>query len=437
MAQEVAPGKTGMRFRPAHMQPQTDATDDDSEAHGTPRKSASSRPPTSSQKSGRKRGASAQEVALKASKSTGALATGPPRSALSVGPLRSWIFPAVLTVGSICSGMLTDHFARADAGYPTEMAFWCEMDQHARRFINANVPNVLNFADACSEEFLRQAPAVDVLSAGFPCQPWSQMGDHLGMDDVRGVVIIAIILYMKFRLPRIVILENVRGLLTMHLEFFVALLEHIKGIIDPRSGKAAYSVRWKMLNSKLHGGIPQDRLRVYIVCILNCGKAIARFTWPTEIPAKGLASIFDKGGRQTVKLRTYADYPMPNGAVLRKNLTAAIKRVTELAEADGKNPVGIPAIVDTQATSLALGLNATTTLTNSRGKALAFWSLQHGRPLSVSELMRLQGFDPDELVVNVSPNQMGGLLGNAYTKTVYGRVLGAAVEAARNVAPTV
>ena len=68
-------------------------------------------------------------------------------------------------------------------------------------------------------------------------------------------------------------------------------------------------------------------------------------------------------------------------------------------------------------------------LTKTRGQSHAFWSMQHGRPLTVREMCRLQGLNPDWLNVNVSSKQMGGLLGNGFACTVLARIIAAAIEA--------
>ena len=90
----------------------------------------------------------------------------------------------------------------------------------------------------------------------------------------------------------------------------------------------------------------------------------------------------------------------------------------------------LAAEVDIQGSNSNVGIEYAPCLTRARGSALAFWSLQHARALTVSELMRLQGFDPGQLWLNVTPNQMGALLGNAFTGTVCAAVMDAALKAA-------
>ena len=88
-----------------------------------------------------------------------------------------------------------------------------------------------------------------------------------------------------------------------------------------------------------------------------------------------------------------------------------------------------PVVVDTSSSTPAVMTPYATTLTRARGNSLAWWSLQLGRKLTASELIRVQGVPPARVVMNVSPNQMGGLLGNAFTKPVIDRVIEQATAA--------
>ena len=90
----------------------------------------------------------------------------------------------------------------------------------------------------------------------------------------------------------------------------------------------------------------------------------------------------------------------------------------------------LAAEVDTQGSLPNIGIEHAPCLTRTRGLSLAFWSLQHARALTASELMRIQGFDPSQLWLNISANQMGALLGNAFTGTVCAAVMDAALKAA-------
>ena len=74
--------------------------------------------------------------------------------------------------------------------------------------------------------FLENAPRVEILTSGFPCQPFSLAGKGGGRSDPRGLVVFHVLQYVQKNLPRIVILENVNGLLsTKHAELMILILE--------------------------------------------------------------------------------------------------------------------------------------------------------------------------------------------------------------------
>ena len=103
--------------------------------------------------------------------------------------------------------------------------------------------------------------------------------------------------------------------------------------------------------------------------------------------------------------------------------------IHDKAREEGEDPTPYPVVVDTNASSPDAMTRWTPTLTHAGGRSLSWWSLQHGRRLTISELMRVQGVPPSSVVMNVSPQQMGGLLGNAFTKPVIDGVIDQATAA--------
>jgi DNA (cytosine-5)-methyltransferase 1 len=99
----------------------------------------------------------------------------------------------------------------------------------------------------------------DILCAGFPCQPFSQCGNHKGFDDERGTLFFSIMKFIKFHKPKIIILENVQG-----------LLKHDNGrtfqIIKTKIETEKYIVGYKVLKCSDYG-IPQMRKRLFIIGI--------------------------------------------------------------------------------------------------------------------------------------------------------------------------
>lgn len=101
----------------------------------------------------------------------------------------------------------------------------------------------------------------DILCAGFPCQPFSQCGQHKGFEDERGTLFFNIMKFVKFHKPKIIILENVQG-----------LLAHDNGntfqTIKTQIESEHYIVGHRVLKCSDYG-IPQMRKRLIIVGIRN------------------------------------------------------------------------------------------------------------------------------------------------------------------------
>ncbi len=64
------------------------------------------------------------------------------------------------------------------------------------------------------EKNISRIPKHDILCAGFPCQPFSQAGKRMGVEDKRGNLFNEIIKILQFRRPKFLLLENVPHLST-------------------------------------------------------------------------------------------------------------------------------------------------------------------------------------------------------------------------------
>ena len=276
----------------------------------------------------------------------------------------------------------------------------------------------------------------DVLTAGFPCQPYSSAGKGMGLLDERNRAhtIFPLLEYIKLQQPRVVMLENVSGLLKQHKETLIAILEALKSIRDNMTGGQCYAVSYRLLNTQ-NFNVPQHRERVYIVCIKLCGRRTVPFTWPTGASGSprtfSLSECFDADRRQ---LATYTDYPKFSGGTIQKNVASALNKLKAEAQARNVRAEDIAAILDSGSSRLNLGIGHCPCLTHSRCKASGFLSMQHGMPLTKSEMLRLQGFTPIDIsTMNldvVGSAALGGMIGNAFGKCVCTEVLKAAIEAA-------
>ena len=123
-----------------------------------------------------------------------------------------------------------------------------------------------NFGDSCLVEGdIRKIPVTsipdfDVLTAGFPCQPFSVAGRQKGFDDKRGNLFFEITRIIDAKRPKVVFLENVPN-----------LMEHDEGrtflVIFNSLAQFGYTVYYKVMAANEYGNLPQIRKRIYITAI--------------------------------------------------------------------------------------------------------------------------------------------------------------------------
>ena len=105
---------------------------------------------------------------------------------------------------------------------------------------------------------------VDVLTAGFPCQPFSNAGSRKGTKDPRGTLYQRTFDFIEKLQPKAVVFENVRGILSTKTENGKLIDE----IVDTLTNKYEYHVSYRLLNFS-HFGVPQNRIRVILIAIKN------------------------------------------------------------------------------------------------------------------------------------------------------------------------
>lgn len=148
-------------------------------------------------------------------------------------------------------------FALEKAGIPFKCIGYSEIDKFAIQCYEQNHGKIKNFGD-CRKIIPNNLPDFDLLTAGFPCQSFSAAGKGLGEQDTRGTLFHDIIRIAEIKKPKLMLLENVKGLtFKKHRKTFNKILSELTRI--------GYSVHWKILNSKEHG-IPQNRERIFFAC---------------------------------------------------------------------------------------------------------------------------------------------------------------------------
>lgn len=125
-------------------------------------------------------------------------------------------------------------------------------------------------------------PAHDVLFGGFPCQPFSIIGDMRGFEDTRGTLFFDIARILAHHRPRAFVLENVKMLVGHRQgQTLGRIMESLRDI--------GYQASFRVLNA-LDFGLPQKRERVFIVGFLEP----TNFLWPQGgIEMKPLSKILE------------------------------------------------------------------------------------------------------------------------------------------------
>mmetsp|Transcript_3901 Transcript_3901/g.8586 ORF Transcript_3901/g.8586 Transcript_3901/m.8586 type:complete len:537 (+) Transcript_3901:74-1684(+) len=168
-----------------------------------------------------------------------------------------------------------------------------EIDPHAasiyRRNFSSSGCHLLeaDILDVCAEKDI--PPDIDILTGGFPCQPFSKRGEQRGLCDEKGQLYQEIVRVLRASRPKSFIFENVSGLVSMGLagarERFGGhgrrkedgevgvVFQTILGAFED----CGYDVTWNMCNSRHY--VAQQRERVFIV---GLRKDLARehdFNW--------------------------------------------------------------------------------------------------------------------------------------------------------------
>lgn len=118
------------------------------------------------------------------------------------------------------------------------------------------------FGDITKETVKSHIPRqFDLLSAGFPCQPFSISGHMKGFEDTRGTLIYDVFDIMDRHRPPVVLLENVK-----HLKYHNG--GRTLSVILSNIRKMGYYVDWRILNATSFG-VPQNRERIIIIATLG------------------------------------------------------------------------------------------------------------------------------------------------------------------------
>lgn len=174
-----------------------------------------------------------------------------------------------------------------------------EFDKSAQRSYGMN-HGVVPFGDITLQENKNRIPDnVDVLCAGFPCQPFSMAGLRQGFaDKAKGTLFYDLRNIIAAKKPKIILLENVPGLLSIHNkdeEGNSLPGKTIDTIISILKDELNYYVPVPQILNACRFGVPQNRDRVFIVGFLEHSGVDYDFPTGKGIPEKHFGDIREKG----------------------------------------------------------------------------------------------------------------------------------------------
>jgi DNA (cytosine-5)-methyltransferase 1 len=115
-----------------------------------------------------------------------------------------------VTVGTDCSGIDAPIEALTQLKILFKHKWSCENDKFARMSIEANYNPEIMYEDISNRNH-KLLPSVDIYVCGFPCQPFSFLGDYLGLHDKRSKIMDHCIQVIRLKKPKLFVLENVKG----------------------------------------------------------------------------------------------------------------------------------------------------------------------------------------------------------------------------------
>jgi DNA (cytosine-5)-methyltransferase 1 len=173
-----------------------------------------------------------------------------------------------MRIADLFCGIGSFHHSSKELGMTC--VFACDIDAHVRKVYKENW-GLEPEGDITT--LTLPIPEHDILCGGFPCQPFSQIGQHRGTDDTRGRLVDYIIAILNQNKPKACVLENVPALLTSENGDTYAEINHMLQ-------EAGYKVDSKILKAS-DFGIPQMRKRLFIVAIRS--DISKSFQFPNEI----------------------------------------------------------------------------------------------------------------------------------------------------------
>ena len=207
-----------------------------------------------------------------------------------------------MKLGSFCTGYGGLDMA-VEAHFGADLTWYSEVDKDCNQLLAHHWPGVPNLGDLTTIDWGQVEP-VDIMCAGFPCQPFSTAGKREGENDER-----AIFAYIADAIgvlrPGIVVLENVSGLLTLGGP----------GVVGTLAG-LGYDLRWGLVRAA-DAGAPHRRARWFCIATDTAGVGLGERTGSGESKPTGQRRDGPGHGHRTAPTDSDRErFPQPKRATL-------------------------------------------------------------------------------------------------------------------------
>ena len=172
-----------------------------------------------------------------------------------------------MRVGSLFTG-----YGGLDIAVGGDLAWYAEIEPAACQVLAHHYPDVPNLGDITAINWAEVEP-VDIITGGYPCQPFSHAGNRKGKNDERHLWPNVLTAIRAIR-PSYAILENVSGHITLGFADVLADLAQI-----------GWDAEWGTFRAS-DVGAPHRRERIFIVATNPSGDGHGQ-----QLHARGMASV--------------------------------------------------------------------------------------------------------------------------------------------------
>jgi DNA (cytosine-5)-methyltransferase 1 len=268
-----------------------------------------------------------------------------------------------------------------------------DMVETSKQIYDLNFNHSLTLGDLNNIK-VEDIPKHDILTGGFPCQPFSIAGKQEGFQDKRSNVFWKILEIVDYHKPSCIILENVKNLLSHDNG---NTFKKIKETIIERN----YHIIFKVLNTSAITGIPQHRERIYIVCVKS-KHVFDNFTldFPDIIKQSIVPFLETKVPEKYYYTNKSSTWNLIEKSITKKNTVYQYRRVYVRENKSNECP--------TLTANMGEGGHNVPLILDDNGI----------RKLTPRECFNLQGFPNSYKLPNISDSKLYKLAGNAVSLPV-------------------